>query len=155
MQPVTPLGPVPGVAVVLNKSAPVAACPVRARDRHRLDGLAVAAVNRHSQPGGVATPVSDDVAVLPAPFAELDMVEQNQLFDARIEQPGDVAGPGQVGGVMRHHDAAAGVLHGHTSIRYSANRSARPAPIAAPAARSRASIEPRLRGWGSSRNWEA
>jgi hypothetical protein len=38
------------------------------------------------------------VAVLPAPFAELDVVEQHEQHAlAGVEEPGEVAVPGQIG----------------------------------------------------------
>ena len=77
------------------------------------------------------------------------MVEEHQV--AAVKEPGEVPGPRRVGGLVGDEDLDA--QPGDHAIRYTANRSAAWAPIAAPAASPSAAIFSRLRGCGASRSW--
>jgi hypothetical protein len=74
--------------------------PARVSDADLADGLAEAAPHRHGQPQRSAPGGADVVAVLTAAFGELDVVEQHEPVE--VEQSGEVAVPGQVGGLVSH-----------------------------------------------------
>src|SRR5690606_31634061 len=97
------LGPVRGAPVGLGEAAPVPPGPRTVGDTGVGDALSEAAAHRHGDPDR-ARGTPDVVAVLPASFTELHVVQQDQLV--RVGQPGEVAGPRQVGRLVGDQYAA-------------------------------------------------
>jgi hypothetical protein len=82
--------------------------PGAAGDLDVADRLAEAAcaAHRHGQPLAAIVVATDPGAVLPASFDELNVVEEDQ--EADVEQPREVALPGEVGRLVRDQHSGTG-----------------------------------------------